>query len=85
MPDKPDCPELNKEKQSSCYEIVSVFQEQFSLRDENERDYYQFKSVNAGLFANGYKKKLSSTASGTDTVKDKISELCALYQNLNAG
>ena len=40
MPDKPDCPELNKEKQSSCSEIVSVFQEQFSLRDENERDYY---------------------------------------------
>ena len=83
MPDKPDCPDSKKEKQSCWSEISSVFQDHFVLRDEKERDYTKFKSLIAGLSANGDNKKTVSIDSGTDTVQYQTSELLALYQKTN--
>ena len=56
IPDKPDRPESNKEKQARRSEIESNFQEQFALRDENEREYAKFKILIAELSINGDKK-----------------------------
>ena len=55
------------------------------MRDGKERDYAKFKSLIAGIFINGDKKKLAILASGTGTAQDQTSELLDLYQKMNAG
>ena len=81
----PDRTDSMKEKQARCFEIASVLQEHFALRDEKERDYAKFKSLVAGFSVNGDKKKLAIISSGSGTVQYQTSELSVLYHNMNAG